>query len=71
MSRTCLCNEIKRGDSWLVASRAKVQADGERLAPPYNQTIYAVEISAMVRVVELALQVPAVNVQTLREEGAF
>lgn len=66
-SSTCFCDTVKRAVSRLVDSGAKVQTDCERLASSHDQTIYTVEISAMVGVVELTLQVPAINVQSLRE----
>lgn len=65
---TCLDYAVKRADSWLVVSGVKVQADCERLASPHNQTIRTVEVSGMVHVVELTLQVPVINVQSLKEE---
>lgn len=44
------------------------QADGEWLASPHDQTVYTIQISTMVCVVELTLQVPAINVQSFKEE---
>lgn len=63
-SCTCFCNTVQRTDSWLVASRAEVQADGEWLASPHDEAVNAIEISTMVSVVKLTLQVPAINIQT-------
>lgn len=67
-SITCFCNTLKRAESWLIGSGAKVQADAEWLASPHDQTICTVEISTMVHVVVLTLQVPTFNVQSLKEE---
>ncbi len=68
---TCLYSAVKRAESRLVVSGAKVQADCEELASPYDQTINTVEISTMVSVVELTLQVPAINVQSLKNKKVF
>lgn len=71
MGSTCFCNAVQRADAWLVVSRAEEQADGEQLASPHDQTVYTVQISTMVRVVELTLQVPAFDVQSFKEEREF
>lgn len=61
---TCFCNKVQRGDSRLEASTTQVQADGEWLASAHNQTVHAVQVRAVVHVVEQVLQVPAVDVQS-------
>lgn len=63
---TCFCDEVKRANSRLVVRRAKVQADGEHLTSPHDKTVDAVEISAMISVVELTFQVPAINVESFK-----
>lgn len=65
---TCFCHQVQRGDSGLEAPRTEVQADGERLASAHNQSVHAVQIRAVVHVVEQVLQVPAVDVQSFVKE---
>ena len=67
-SGTCFCKNVKRAESWLIGSRAQVQAEVEQLASPDDQPVHTVQFSAMVEVVELTLQVPAFDVQSWQEE---
>lgn len=60
---TCFCNKVQRGDSGLEAPRTEVQADGKRLASAHNQAVHAIQVRAVVHVVERVLQVPALDVQ--------
>lgn len=63
---TCFCDKVQRAESWLVVRGAEVQADGEGLTSPHDQTVHAVQVSAMVGVVEKILEVPAFDVQSFR-----
>lgn len=62
---TCLNKEAETAGTGLVDPGSQVEVDGERLSPPHDETIKAIEVGAVVRVVELALQVPTDNVQSL------
>lgn len=65
---TCLSGQVQFADPWLEAARAQIQADGERLASSQDQPIYTVQISAMVGVVDVALQITAIDVQNCGPE---
>lgn len=67
-SGTCFCNTVQRADSRLVASWTEVQADGEALASPHDQTIHAVQVRTVLCVVGVALQVPTVDVQSFEKK---
>lgn len=67
-SGTCFCNKVQRADSGLEVSGPEVQADGELLASAHNQTVHAVQVRAVVHVVEQVLQVPALDVQSFGKE---
>ena len=64
LASTCFRSAGEGAEAGLILPGAELQFDGERLASSHNEALHAVQICAVVCVVELTLQIPGNNVQS-------